>query len=175
VTPIIRGIAQPSVPQRIASAKTDGWVAPHVSRGRALGSILTLERLDMSAHAKRILVVDDDAQIRSALTEMLDDEGYASLSASNGAEALSLLRSHHSIGLVLLDLMMPVMNGHEFLAEQRRDPALADIPVVAISADIGGLRQKLQATAVLSKPFSCAQLLSKIEACLALLPARSHG
>jgi len=121
----------------------------------------------MSGHGKQILVVDDDKQIRGALTDMLDNEGYAPLGASNGAEALSLLRSHRSISLVLLDLMMPVMNGYEFLTEQRRDPALANIPVVAISADIREPRQRLQATTVLAKPFSCAQLLSKIEACLA--------
>ena len=129
----------------------------------------------MSGYGKRILVVDDDTQIRSALTELLDDEGYAALGASNGAEALSLLRAHQSISLVLLDLTMPVMNGHEFLAEQKSDPALASIPVVAISADIDVLRQERQATAVLPKPFSCAQLLSKIEACLAPSPALAPG
>lgn len=117
---------------------------------------------------KSILVVDDDPAIRSALTEILNDEGYRSLSAANGVEALSLLRSNHPTALVVLDLMMPVMDGYGFLAEQRRDPALAHIPVVAITADTRGRQQKLDVAAVVFKPFSLAQLLSKIEACLAL-------
>jgi CheY-like chemotaxis protein len=125
----------------------------------------------VSGRGKSILVVDDDPSIRRALTEILNDEGYSSSSAGNGFEALSLLRSDHSTALVVLDLMMPVMDGYGFLAEQKRDPALANIPVVAITADIMGRTQELDVAAVVAKPFSLAQLLSKIEACLSPVPA----
>jgi len=84
-----------------------------------------------------VLVVDDDASIRESLAELLGDEGYRVQTATNGAEALSLLRPPARLRpcVILLDLMMPVMNGQEFYAEQQRDPALATIPIVVISAD----------------------------------------
>jgi CheY-like chemotaxis protein len=82
-----------------------------------------------------ILVVEDDDDIRDALREMLVDEGYAVEVATNGAEALDRLRAMVAKPcLVLLDLMMPVMDGWTFLAEQRRDADLAGVPVVVLSA-----------------------------------------
>jgi CheY-like chemotaxis protein len=86
---------------------------------------------------RRVLVVDDDASIRETLTDLLGDEGYRVTTATNGAEALSLLRSpgERRPCVILLDLMMPVMNGTEFYAEHQRDPTLAEIPIVVISAD----------------------------------------
>jgi len=86
---------------------------------------------------RSILVVDDDASIREALSDLLGDEGYRVTTATNGAEALTLLRRPELLRpcVILLDLMMPVMNGQEFYAEQQRDPALARIPIVVISAD----------------------------------------
>ena len=86
---------------------------------------------------RMVLVVDDDASIRESLADLLGDEGYRVATAANGAEALSLLRPPARLRpcVILLDLMMPVMNGQEFYAEQQRDPALAVIPVVVISAD----------------------------------------
>jgi CheY-like chemotaxis protein len=86
---------------------------------------------------RSILVVDDDASIREALSDLLGDEGYRVTTATNGAEALTLLRRPELLRpcVILLDLMMPVMNGQEFYAEQQRDPALARIPIVVVSAD----------------------------------------
>jgi CheY-like chemotaxis protein len=86
---------------------------------------------------REILIVDDDASIRESLADVLGDEGYRVQTATNGAEALNLLRAaaEHRPCVILLDLMMPVMNGQEFYAEQQRDPALCSIPVVVISAD----------------------------------------
>jgi CheY-like chemotaxis protein len=86
---------------------------------------------------RTVLVVDDDASIRESLAELLGDEGCRVQTATNGAEALSLLRPPAQLRpcVILLDLMMPVMNGQEFYAEQQRDPALATIPIVVISAD----------------------------------------
>ena len=86
---------------------------------------------------RMVLVVDDDASIRESLADLLGDEGYRVQTATNGAEALSLLRSSSQLRpcVILLDLMMPIMNGQEFYAEQQRDPTLASIPTVVISAD----------------------------------------
>jgi CheY-like chemotaxis protein len=104
---------------------------------------------------RRVLVVDDDASIREALADLLGDEGYRVTTATNGAEALTLLRSPGELRpcVILLDLMMPIMSGQEFYAEQQRDPALAAIPIVVISADRNAA---LKATAFggeyLSKP-----------------------
>jgi CheY-like chemotaxis protein len=86
---------------------------------------------------RMVLVVDDDASIRESLADLLGDEGYRVQTATNGAEALSLLRAPALPRpcVILLDLMMPVMNGQQFYVEQQRDPLLATIPIVVISAD----------------------------------------
>ena len=85
--------------------------------------------------ARRILIVDDDGDLREALSEILRDEGYDVAGAAHGGEALDRLRGDfHRPALILLDLTMPVMNGWQFRAEQRRDPDLSDIPVVVLFA-----------------------------------------
>ena len=86
---------------------------------------------------KRILLVEDDADIRLQVVLALELEGYEVVQASNGKEALALLRSSSPEGLpccIILDLMMPVMDGWEFRRRQREDPALASVPVVVLSA-----------------------------------------
>ena len=118
----------------------------------------------MSApNGKTILVVDDDQDIRDTLTELLQEEGYSVLRASHGVEALSALRDQPSPSLILLDLMMPVMDGWQFRAEQRKDPALAKIPVVVISAT--GKDEKVSALGAvqfLKKPIRLEQLLEAV-------------
>jgi CheY-like chemotaxis protein len=85
-----------------------------------------------------VLLVDDDTYIRDVVTQLLEDEGYLVFGASNGQEALSALHaSLVSPCLILLDLMMPIMNGWDFREAQLADPALAAIPVVVLSADPG--------------------------------------
>jgi CheY-like chemotaxis protein len=82
-----------------------------------------------------VLVVEDDPDIRATICEALEDNGYATVGAGNGVEALEYLRTAPDRPcLILLDLMMPVMDGHTFRTEQRSDAALAGIPVVVISA-----------------------------------------
>jgi CheY-like chemotaxis protein len=88
-----------------------------------------------------VLVLEDDGDIRDALTFVLRDRGYQVDSASNGQEALDQLRRGSRANLIVLDLMMPVMDGWQFRHEQQRDPALAGIPVVIVSAD-GSVRHK---------------------------------
>jgi CheY-like chemotaxis protein len=111
-----------------------------------------------------VMVVEDDFAIRETLRELIEDEGYRVLWASNGREALALLE-HRSPRLILLDLMMPVMDGREFRLAQRSDPALARIPVVVISAD-HALEQKVAGLAVdgwLAKPFELDALLTTLQ------------
>jgi CheY-like chemotaxis protein len=84
--------------------------------------------------ACRILIVDDDASIRTLLAEYLDLEGFEVRSAANGREALDVLRAWRP-DLILLDLEMPVMDGQAFRLAQRRLPAAADVPVVLFSGN----------------------------------------
>ena len=85
--------------------------------------------------AKCVLVVDDDPDICEALQVVLESYGHRVVTAESGADALDKLRTGADPCLILLDLMMPGMNGIEFRGEQLRDPALAAIPVVILSAD----------------------------------------
>jgi two-component system, chemotaxis family, chemotaxis protein CheY len=81
-----------------------------------------------------ILAVDDDVDLRESMQEILELEGYLVATASHGQHALDLLRKGEHPQLILLDLMMPVMNGAEFLVELRADPQLQDIPVLLVTA-----------------------------------------
>ena len=112
----------------------------------------------------RILVVDDEAFMRQYLEEVLEDEGHEVLSASDGREALRLLRDGAAPDVILLDLMMPGMNGWEFRREQMQDQALSDIPVVLASGagDVQHEARQLGARAFLVKPFRSGQLLSTL-------------
>jgi CheY-like chemotaxis protein len=105
---------------------------------------------------RRILIVEDDDDISSSMTELLEEEGYAVTRAANGVEALSRLRSGGELPqLVLLDLMMPLMDGYEFRETQRRDPKLSGIPIVLMSAggDLKANAVELGVRGVLRKPF----------------------
>lgn len=106
-----------------------------------------------------VLVVDDERDIREAVSEVLADEGYQVLDAGDGAEALSKVREHHP-DVILLDLMMPRMNGWEFRAAQKDDPELSRIPVIVISAL--GKVAGLDAAEFIQKPFELDQLLTAV-------------
>jgi CheY-like chemotaxis protein len=81
------------------------------------------------------LVVDDDRDIRETVAELLEDQGYQVHCASDGREALAWLQEHpRETQVVVLDMMMPGMNGEEFLTEKETRPQLADLPVVVVSA-----------------------------------------
>src|SRR5438132_14133766 len=84
---------------------------------------------------KAVLVVDDDDDIRSAVQEVLEGEGYPTVGAANGKEALDVLRTSATPpALVLLDLMMPEMDGWELLVRMDEDPAMHRVPVALMSA-----------------------------------------
>jgi CheY-like chemotaxis protein len=112
-----------------------------------------------------ILLVEDDADIRQDLAELLRDEGYSVMTASNGAEALGQLRGGMRPRLILLDLMMPVMNGWEFRVEQLKDPELASIPVVLLSgaADVHHNASTLRVYDFLTKPIQLDRLFKTLE------------
>ena len=82
-----------------------------------------------------ILIVDDDADVRDMLRDVLEEGGYRVAMAEDGLEALNYLGAHPPPFLIILDLMMPVMDGWQFLREQRKAPAIASIPVAVFSAD----------------------------------------
>jgi CheY-like chemotaxis protein len=84
--------------------------------------------------APRVLVVEDDSDLRKSICTVLDDAGYLSWPAENGEIALERAREERPC-VILLDLMMPIMNGWEFRSEQLRDPKLSSIPVVIMTAD----------------------------------------
>jgi CheY-like chemotaxis protein len=113
----------------------------------------------------RILIVEDDASVREALVVFLEGEGYSVVEAGDGAEALARLRGNESVGLILLDLMMPIMNGWEFRDAQRRDPRLASIPVVIITADNSAVPKAAQSgvAGCLVKPLEFPELLSYVD------------
>ena len=106
-----------------------------------------------------VLVVDDERDIREAVSEVLLDEGYEVLDAGDGAEALKKSRAHHP-DVILLDLMMPGMNGWEFRAAQQGDPDLKKIPVIVLSAL--GRVTGLDAAEFIQKPFELDQLLTAV-------------
>lgn len=111
---------------------------------------------------RRILVVDDDALLRDVLCDVLVSRGYVVERAANGKEALECLSSSAVLpGLILLDVMMPVMDGYAFRTAQRGDPKIAHIGVIVMTADaqIKATDAQLKAIAVLHKPFDLELLL----------------
>lgn len=118
----------------------------------------------MSENSGRILVVEDDLDIRSILSQLLMFEGYDVEEAADGAEALALLRRGQPPALILLDLMMPVMDGWQLRAELQRDPALASIPVVIVSADVRAEQEasRLRVAGLLKKPLQIEPLLELV-------------
>jgi signal transduction histidine kinase len=110
----------------------------------------------------RILLVEDDGAIRTTLADMLRDEGCAVTAVTNGREALRHLHQSAPPDTIVLDLMMPVMDGWEFRVEQRNDPALAGIPVIAMSADVSAKARAIAADAYVRKPIDFDELVRRV-------------
>lgn len=111
-----------------------------------------------------VLVVDDDLSTREVLKLLLSNEGFSVATASDGAAALEQLRRGVHPGLILLDLMMPIMDGWQFRREQLSDPRLADIPVIVCTAAgrVGQHADGLQTLAYLNKPIDPAELIGLV-------------
>ena len=111
-----------------------------------------------------VFIVDDDPDICEVMQMILESRGYQVVTAENGADALAKLRAGVKPCIILLDIMMPTMNGIQFRSEQRRDPALAAIPVVMVSAG-GDVVAKAAAVGLeaLLKPVDLGVLLETLE------------
>jgi CheY-like chemotaxis protein len=110
-----------------------------------------------------VLIVEDDEDIRSDLSAILKVKGWDVCASSNGAEALEHLRANGRPSVILLDMRMPVMNGWEFLAVQKEDPALAEIPVIICSGDGNVDPDAVRAAGFLRKPFELSHLFSLLQ------------
>lgn len=111
--------------------------------------------------AKPVLVVDDDPDIRESLCALLQGEGYATITAENGAEAVAQMQEHQPC-FVILDLMMPVMDGWEVRTKMQEQHELATIPVCVVTATPEWA--PLDSVCVLTKPVDIGELLRVIEA-----------
>jgi len=118
----------------------------------------------MSGGGRRVMVVEDDRDIRESLQDLLEIEGYAVTTAENGRDALERLRRMEAPSVILLDLMMPVMSGDELLHVLRGDDALRSIPVLVVSAwtdEASKVRDLAQG--FLRKPIAVPDLLAEID------------
>jgi CheY-like chemotaxis protein len=119
----------------------------------------------MTADSHPVLVVEDDEDIRDAMIGILESKGYTVSAATHGAEALAQLQAGRTPCIILLDLMMPVMDGWTFCAEREKDPALVAIPVVVVSAvsRLDPRTAALRAVDHVAKPVDVSKLLATVE------------
>ena len=109
-----------------------------------------------------VLIVEDDADLREMMAQLLHLEGFNSQTVANGREALEYLHDADPPELILLDLMMPIMDGWEFRREQQRDPNLADVPVIVLSALDPARVGDMEPAAFLKKPLDFDRLLELV-------------
>jgi CheY-like chemotaxis protein len=112
----------------------------------------------------RVLIVDDDECVRETFERLLQRAGFDVILAVGGAEGLKILREDRTIGLVILDLMMPGMDGWRFRHAQRSDPRLAAIPTVIVTGSplANVVHEELQAADYLLKPVAGHHLLGVV-------------
>ena len=152
------GVA-PSTAQRPSREPTPGAGPQPVESTAA-----SVPRADLRG-SPRVLVVDDDLDVREALVDALEDQGWIVCRAANGVEALQVLRAEAALpDVILLDLMMPIMDGYGFVDAQRKDQRLASIPVVVVTASRGIDRARLgESISVVAKPIRLPHLMSALE------------
>ena len=120
----------------------------------------------MSESRGRILLIDDDVDLRTSLAEALQEVGYRVTSAENGQLALTALQTE-TPDLILLDLLMPVMNGWQFCRAMKQDPKVAAVPVIAMSAAVSkdpSSPYYIEVDDFVAKPLELDDLLAKITA-----------
>jgi CheY-like chemotaxis protein len=135
-------------------------------------------RNDVVARGPRkplILIVEDHEFAREALATLLQTMGYDTIDAANGRDALAMLANGNRPDLILLDLMMPVMDGWEFMQRQRKDWRLCTIPTIVVTGVASHDPRCLEMPIVrfLPKPYSAEQLMAAIEA--EVSPPRRHS
>ncbi|HET6955163.1 MAG TPA: response regulator [Vicinamibacterales bacterium] len=109
-----------------------------------------------------VLIVEDDEDLREMMAQMLTIEGFTTATVSNGREALDYLHSTRKPNVILLDLMMPVMDGWEFRRQQKADPQIAPVPVIVLSALDQRRAAPVEAEAFLNKPLDFDRLLELV-------------
>lgn len=119
------------------------------------------------ASMRRVLVVDDDRGIRNLVTEVMRDEGFQVDQARNGSEALDRVRSAPP-DVIILDLMMPLMDGPSFARACRQDPCCADVPIVMLSSaknarEVASHLRPFGVRECLNKPFDIDALVGAVE------------
>jgi CheY-like chemotaxis protein len=135
----------------------------------------TVAGLSVSGHTpdtvrvSAVLVIDDDPDVRRLLAAYLEVEGFTVSTAANGSEALHQLHASAPPNVILLDLMMPVMDGAQFRREQQSTPALQHIPVVCVSAqhDASAVAARLGVHGCLTKPFDLEAVADAVRRCCA--------
>jgi CheY-like chemotaxis protein len=161
---VLSGYVQPEVMQRARAAGCDGFLTKPLALDRLLCEVRACVTAPVVA-PPLVLIVEDDDDVRHSLSEVLMAEGFGVAEARHGAEALERLRIGPPPQLILLDLMMPVMNGWEFRDAQRAVPEWAAIPTLILSA-VPEARQdarRLGAEGYLIKPVDLPLLLSAVE------------
>jgi CheY-like chemotaxis protein len=109
-----------------------------------------------------VLIVEDDVELRDMMAQLLTLEGFLATTVANGREALDYLGRGDRPDVILLDLMMPVMDGWEFRRKQQSDPALATVPVIVLSALDHRRAAEVDAVAFLKKPLDFDRLLELV-------------
>lgn len=111
-----------------------------------------------------ILVVDDDDLVRETMVELLQDHGCGAKGAANGFEAIETLLTTDDVCLILLDLVMPTMDGNAFREEQLKHPKIRDIPVALMSAygNLGNQSKQMRVDVYLQKPLGEAQVIDVV-------------
>ena len=115
--------------------------------------------------AKRVLIIEDDEDIRFTMKALLEMQGYSVECAVNGEDGIQALRRSATLpGVVLLDMNMPVKDGFQFREEQEQDAKLADVPVVLMSAanNIEETTARVRARAFIKKPFDFDHVLKVV-------------
>jgi signal transduction histidine kinase/HAMP domain-containing protein/ActR/RegA family two-component response regulator len=160
----------PRSPARAAGANGDiglrNGVSPSASAALPGSDGSAKEHEWGSAAGTTALIVDDDFRNIFALTALLERAELIAVSAESGAEALSILEQRTDIEIVLMDIMMPVMNGYETMAAIRRQPRYADLPIIAVTGKvIGGERERCLgagASDYIAKPVDTEELLTAL-------------
>jgi CheY-like chemotaxis protein len=134
--------------------------------GHDLGSASYGDVYAAAAHGTTALVVEDDFRSRLALTALLERGRLTVVEANSGPAALETLQERDDVGIVLMDIMMPVMDGYETMTAIREQPQHADLPIIAVTAKDGqGERERCLAagaTHYLPKPVEAAKLLTAV-------------
>jgi CheY-like chemotaxis protein len=116
----------------------------------------------LSKNGCKVLVVDDDADNRDLMSEVLEREGYFAAVAANGAEAIALLEGGLDPDLILTDLVMPTMSGWDLCETLKRTPAWRSIPIIVLCGMAAEQRGKLQVEDALEKPIDLPKLIGRI-------------